>query len=120
MTADKSDRDFADRVLRHLPRVTPPPGFDAKLLATYETGQLGRARGPLAALAGGFRGFSETLWPGAPAWAPASALAASLLLGAGLGAAIPAASSTEAPVFSLERTGGFNLLGPDLPREDLE
>ena len=62
----------------------------------------------------GLRRFSETIWPGAPIWAPASALAAALLVGAGIGAAWPAMTQAEpVPGFSLERTASFSLLSPD-------
>ena len=119
MTGDFSDQAFVDRAVKRLPLTTPSPGFEAALLAAYDAWNVERVNGPWAAWKAGLRGFSETVWPGAPLWAPASALAAALLVGAGLGAALPAMTNVEPPGFSLERTGNFNLLTPDLLQEDL-
>jgi hypothetical protein len=119
MTGDFSDRDFADQAVKHLPLAAPSPGFEAALLAAYDAWNGARANGPWAAWMAGWRRFSETVWPGAPLWAPATALAAALLAGAGLGAALPAVMNREPPGFSLERTASFDLLSSDLLKEDL-
>jgi hypothetical protein len=121
MTDDFSDQAFADRAVKRLPLVPPSAGFEAALLAAYDAWNAERRNGSWAAAwKMGLRRFSETIWPGAPIWAPASALAAALLVGAGIGAAWPAMTSAEpVPGFSLERTTSFSLLSPDMPQEDL-
>jgi len=120
MTDDFSDQAFANRVVKRLPLTPPSAGFEAALLAAYDAWNAERGNGSWAAWKVGLRRFSETIWPGAPIWAPASALAAALLVGAGVGAAWPAMTSAEpVPAFSLERTASFSLLSPDLPQEDL-
>jgi preprotein translocase subunit Sec61beta len=120
MTDDFSDQAFADRAVKRLPLAAPSPELEAALLAAYDAWNAERRNGSRAAWKAGLRRFSETIWPGAPVWAPASALAAALLVGAGLGAALPAMMNGEPPPgFSLERTASFSLLSPDLPQEDL-
>ena len=119
MTGDISDQAFADRAVKRLPPAMPSPGFEVALLAAYDAWNGERANGPWAAWKAGLRRFSETIWPGAPVWAPASALAAALLVGAGLGVALPVMANAEPSGFSLERTASFSLMSPDLPQEDL-
>jgi hypothetical protein len=119
MTNKISDRDFADRALRRLPQAVPSPRFETALLVAYDAWNAERAKGSWAAWKAGLRRFSETVWPGAPVWAPASALAVALLVGAGLGAALPAMANGEQPGFSLEQPGSFSLFSSDLMQEDL-
>lgn len=116
MTGENSDRDFVDRALRQLPRATPSSGFEAALLAGYDAWKAERKKGPWAAIKAGLRRFSETIWPGAPLWVPASALAVALLVGAGVGAALPAAG--EQSGFSLEQPGSFTLFASDMTLEE--
>jgi hypothetical protein len=118
MTDDISDRVFADRALRRLPAATPPPGLEAALLAAYDAWNAERPGGRWAAWKGALRGLSETVWPGAPLWAPVSALAVALLVGAGLGAALPTMADAEPAGFSLEQPASFNLLASDTTQED--
>lgn len=118
MTEDVSDRLFAERALARLPVDPPSPRLEAALLAAYDAWQAERAKGPWAALRAGLCDFSQTIWPGAPVWAPAAALATSLLVGAMLGASLPALSEREPSGFSLEQPQNFSLLG-DAPQEDL-
>jgi hypothetical protein len=117
VTKDRSDAEFADLALARLPAVTPAPGFEAALLASYDSWQLRRPAGPWAGLQGALRAFSDLVWPGAPLWAPASAFAAALLLGIGLGVMLPGVGG-QRMAFSLEQTPGFTLISPD-PEEDL-
>ncbi len=119
MTEDTSDRLFAERALARLPLTAPSPGLEAALMAAYDAWQEERAGGLWARFKAGLAGFSRTIWPGAPVWAPVAAFAASLMVGAMLGAALPAASDLEPPGFSLEHTESFNLLSPDPVQEDL-
>jgi hypothetical protein len=119
MTEDISDRAFAERVLRRLPPVTPSPGLEVALLAAYDAWNAERPRGWWAAWKAGLYGFCETVWPGAPLWAPVSALAVALMVGAGIGAVLPAAADAEPLGFSLEGTASFNLIASDTMQEDL-
>lgn len=118
MTDDSSDRVFADRALKQLPAEVPPPGFERALLAAYDTWNARRADGLWAAFQAGFRRFSESIWPGAPLWAPASAFALALLVGGGLGAALPAMAD-EQPAFSLDQPASFSLSSAVAAQEDL-
>lgn len=119
MTDDISDRAFADRALRRLPAAAPSPKLEAALLAAYDAWNAERPRGRWAAWKAGLQGFSETIWPGAPLWAPVSALTVALLVGAGLGAALPTMADAEPAGFSLEQPVSFSLLAPDTMQEDL-
>ena len=118
MTDDISDHAFADHAIQRLTLVEPSSGFEAALLAGYDAWNAERAKGPWAAWKAGLRRFCETIWPGAPVWAPASALAAALLIGAGVGAILPTKAADELQGFSLERTESFSLLESDLPQEE--
>lgn len=118
MTDKRSDRDFADGALGHLPRTAPSPTFEAALLASYDAWNAERAKGFWAAWNAGLRRFLETIWPDAPLWAPASALVAALVIGAGVGAALPAITSTDEPGFSLEQPESFNLFASEGAQEE--
>lgn len=118
MTDENADRDFVDRALSRLPQPAPSPGLEAALMAGYDAWKAERDKGVWAAVKAGLRRFSETVWPGAPAWVPASALAAALLLGAGLGAALPVAMAAEQSGFSLEQPESFTLLASDTIQEE--
>jgi hypothetical protein len=119
MTDESSDRIFADRALRRLPAEIPPPGFEAALLAAYDAWNAQRPQGRWAAFRAASRQFSESIWPGAPAWAPASAFAVALLLGAGLGVTLPSIVADEPPAFSLEQPSAFSLSAADAAQEDM-
>jgi hypothetical protein len=119
MTDDISDRVFAERALRRLPAVTPSPGLEAALLAAYDAWNAERPRGGWAAWNAGMYGFCETIWPGAPLWAPVSALAVALLVGAGIGAVLPTMADAEPLGFSLEQPASVNLLSSNTTQEDL-
>lgn len=118
MTDRRSDRDFADDALGHLPRTASSPAFEAALLAAYDSWSAERAKGFLAAWNAGLRRFFEVVWPDAPLWAPASALVAALVIGAGLGAALPAIISADEPGFSLEQPGNFSLFASEGTQEE--
>ena len=119
MTDESSDRTFADRALRRLPAEIPPPGFEAALLAAYDAWNTRRPQGRWGAFRAASRQFSESIWPGAPAWAPASAFAVALLLGAGLGVTLPSIVADEQPAFSLEQPSAFSLSAADAAQEDM-
>ena len=119
MTDESSDRIFAERALKRLPAEIPPLGFEAALLSAYDAWNERRPQGRWAALGAGLRQFSESIWPGAPAWAPASAFAFALLLGAGLGVTLPSILADEQPAFSLEQPSAFTLSAADAAQEDM-
>jgi hypothetical protein len=104
-------RALAERALAHLPRPSLSPAFEAALLASYDGWRAGRRRGMAAGLAGAVRAFAATVWPGAPAWAPAGAFAAALLIGIGLGAVVPGSGQRQA--FSLEQAPSFSLVSEE-------
>jgi len=118
MTDENSDRNFVDRAVRRLPQPTPSLGLEAALMAGYDAWKAEREKGVWAAVKAGLRRFSETVWPGAPVWVPASVLAAALLVGAGLGAALPVAIAVEQSGFSLEQLESFTLLASDTTQEE--
>jgi hypothetical protein len=119
MTNDGSDRIFADRALKRLPAEGPALGFETALLAAYDAWNAGRPMGRRPAFMAALRGFSNSIWPGAPVWAPVSAFAFALLVGAGLGATLPAALADEQSSFSLEQPASFSLSSADAVQEDL-
>jgi hypothetical protein len=118
MTGEEPDREFVDRALRRLPSAAPSSDFEAGLKARYAAWTADRQKGLWAAVAGGLRGLSQTVWPGAPVWVPASALAAALLVGAGLGAALPVATAAMDSGFSLEQPQSFSLVASDATSEE--
>ena len=119
MTDESSDQTFANHALNRLPAEVPPPGFEAALLAAYDAWNAGRPQGCWAAFRAASRQFSESIWPGAPVWAPASAFAFALLMGAGLGVALPSILADEQPAFSLEQPSAFSLSAADAAQEDM-
>jgi hypothetical protein len=119
MTDESSDRIFADRALKRLPAETLPPGFEAALLAAYDAWNAGRPQGRWAAFRAGLDQFSDSIWPGAPTWAPASAFTFALLLGAGLGVTLPSILADEQPAFSLEQPAAFSLSSTGVVQEDM-
>lgn len=118
MTDKNSERDFTDRALSRLPQSALSPRLEAALMAGYDAWNAEREKGVWAAVKAGLRRFTETVWPGAPIWVPASALAAALLVGAGLGAALPAAMAGEQSGFSLEQPESFTLFASDTAQEE--
>jgi hypothetical protein len=119
MTDENFDRTFADRALKRLPAENSPPGFEAALLAAYDAWNAGRPQGRWVALLAAIGRFSDSVWPGAPVWAPASAFAFALLVGAGLGVTLPSILQGEQPAFSLEQPASFSLSSADTVQEDL-
>ncbi|HKD47162.1 MAG TPA: hypothetical protein VKB67_05715 [Rhizomicrobium sp.] len=118
MRDDSSDRIFTDRALAHLSAEFSGADYEAALLAAYDAWNARRADGHWAALRASLRQISESVWPGAPLWAPASAITFALLLGAGLGVALPSVVPEDQPVFSLEQPAGFNLSSAGTAQED--
>src|ERR1700735_3675103 len=96
------DAEFVTRALGRLPAVSPPAGLTGRILAAYD----GQPR------AGWWQRVCELVWPGAPAWAPASAFGAALLAGAVLGAVLPAMRGDGATRFSLDQPASFDHVSP--------
>jgi len=119
MTDESSDRIFTDRAFTRLPAEVPSPGFEAALLAAYDAWNARRPAGRWAALGAALCQFSESIWPGAPVWAPASAFVFALLVGAGLGVSLPSILQDEQPAFSLEQPTNFSLSSAGVVQEDL-
>lgn len=119
MTEDSSDRDFAGRALGRLPASGPSQGLERALIAAYDAWNSTRPEGRWPALQAGLRHFSDSIWPGAPLWAPASAFVFALLVGAGLGVVLPSIVSDEQPGFSLEQPASFSLSAVDQTQEDM-
>ncbi|GAA0586052.1 hypothetical protein [Rhizomicrobium electricum] len=78
---DRNDAQFARDIFRALPTTAVPAGLEARILADFDR---------LAVRRPGWLGrFGERLWPGAPAWQPASILALSLAVGLMAGVFVP-------------------------------
>jgi len=80
------DARFADEVLARLPTTPVPPALEARILADFDHVAAARAPGAVARLV---RRWQALIWPGAPAWKPASALALSLIVGMMAGVLVP-------------------------------
>lgn len=119
MTEDISDRNFAQRALDRLPAFGPPRELERALIAAYDVWNATRPQGRWPALQAGLRHFSDSIWPGAPLWAPVSAFAFALLVGVGLGATLPTIVNDEQPGFSLEQPASFSLSSADQAQEDM-
>jgi hypothetical protein len=119
MTEDSSNRDFAQTALDRLPASGPSRGLERTLIAAYDAWNATRPEGRWPALQASLRHFLDSIWPGAPLWAPLSAFAFALLVGAGLGAALPSIVNDEQPGFSLEQPASFSLSAIDVTQEDM-
>jgi len=83
---------FADGVLKALPSVAVPPELEARILADFDAVAAKRAPGAFSRFV---RRWQDMVWPGAPAWKPASVLALSLIIGLTAGAFVPASALTS-------------------------
>jgi hypothetical protein len=86
MSEDRNDAQFTQEIFRALPTTAVPAGLEARILADFDRVAVRRS-GWLARL-------GERLWPGAPAWQPASALALSLVIGLVAGGFMPSPRAT--------------------------
>jgi hypothetical protein len=80
----RNDAQFAHEILKSLPTMAVPAALEARILADFDRVTAHRGR-----RAGWFGRIGETLWPGAPAWQPASVLALSLAIGLMAGGFVP-------------------------------
>jgi hypothetical protein len=84
---DKNDTAFAHELLKGLPTVPVPAALEARILADFDRLALAPRKGVLARL-------GDRLWPGVPAWKPASVLALSLAMGLMAGVFVPSSAIT--------------------------
>ncbi len=89
MSENRNDAQFTQEIFRALPTTAVPAGLEARILADFDRVAVRRS--------GWFGRLGAQLWPGAPAWQPASALALSLVIGLVAGGFMPSpqAASTN-------------------------
>lgn len=112
----KNDTQFVNRAMARLPQAQVSPRLTDAMLAAFDEVQASQQAGVWAVLGAGIRRLGDTVWPGAPLWAPASAFAAALVAGVSLGAVVPAMGDTRT-YFSLDEPASFNLVTPDMARD---
>jgi hypothetical protein len=116
MAQDDLDNDaaFAQRAVSRLPTVAVPASLEARILAGFDAVAARRRRSlwnAPARLAGAWR---DAVWPGAPAWKPATVLALSLAIGVTAGAMVPASALTrddQTQVSSLDTNSVLDISG---------
>jgi hypothetical protein len=86
-TEQMDDARFVDAILKSLPTMAVPAALEARILADFDH-RAGRRRFGILGRVG------ERLWPGAPAWQPASVLALSLAAGLMVGVFVPSPTTT--------------------------
>jgi hypothetical protein len=93
MTDDRNNQDarFADELFAALPSTPVPPGLEARILADFDRVAVRRVSGTLSRL---MHGWWNAIWPGVPAWKPASVLALSLAIGLMAGVLVPSSDLT--------------------------
>lgn len=91
--SELDDKAFAGRLLQSLPTVAVPSALEARLLADFDRIAAARQPGKVKRIAWG---WAERLWPGVPAWQPASLLVLSLVIGLTAGAFVPSLNSASA------------------------
>jgi hypothetical protein len=97
------DARFAEDILKGLPTAAVPAGLEARILADFDRVRPGRRSAFLARL-------GERLWPGAPAWQPASVLALSLAIGLMAGTFVPSPTvTTDQVITALDTTPDMDL-----------
>ena len=97
MAQDDLDLDgaFAQRALSRLPSVAVPPALEARILADFDAAAARRRRTLWNAPARLMGAWRDAVWPGAPAWKPATVLALSLMIGLAAGALVPSSALTR-------------------------
>lgn len=103
------DAGYAHEVLKGLPGIAVPASLGMRILADFD--RVSATRG--SRLTPFLARFGERLWPGAPAWQPASVLAISLVVGLMAGAFIPSPTASnpasEQVVAALDTTPEMDL-----------
>ena len=88
LTDSGTDRWLTD-VMAALPSVPVPAALEAQILASFDAVAARRNRGFIGFMRGTIGSMRDAVWPGAPAWQPATALALALVIGVAAGALIP-------------------------------
>jgi hypothetical protein len=88
----QGDAAFAARVLADLPGIPMPGTLEARILADFDAVTARRQSSRWVRALRWARGLHEAVWPGAPAWKPASVFALSLLIGLAAGTLVPASA----------------------------
>lgn len=88
MSENRNDAQFTQEIFRALPTSAVPAALEARILADFDRVAVRRR-------SGWFGQIGERLWPGAPAWQPASALALSLVIGLVAGGFMPSPRVTS-------------------------
>jgi hypothetical protein len=83
------DAAWLDRVVRAQHSVATTPALERQILQSFDALTARRQAGLAAALQRLKGRFRDAVWPGVPAWKPASVLACSLLIGAIVGMYLP-------------------------------
>ena len=93
MTDDRKKQDarFVDGLFAALPTTAVPAGLESRILADFDLIAARRAPGLLSRL---LQRWRDAVWPGAPAWKPASVLALSLAIGLMAGVLVPSSELT--------------------------
>jgi hypothetical protein len=93
MTDDRKTQDarFADEFFATLASTPVPPGLEARILADFDRIAARRVSGVTSRL---MNGWWDAIWPGVPAWKPASVLALSLAIGLTAGVLVPLSELT--------------------------
>jgi len=91
----QSDAAFAARVLTGLPDVPVPGVLEARILADFDAVAAKRKASLRALVLHPVQSLRDAVWPGAPAWQPASILALSLLIGLAAGTLVPSSALTS-------------------------
>ena len=112
----ESDAAFASHVLAALPTETVSAALEARILADFDAALARRRTSPRFTAARWAERLRDMVWPGAPAWKPASVFALSLMVGLAAGAFVPSASaetdnSDQVQTVALDHTPSLDLLG---------
>ena len=91
----QGDAAFAARVLAELPDVPTPGALEARILADFDAVAAKRRASLRALLLHPAVSLRDAVWPGAPAWKPASVFALSLLIGLAAGTLVPSSALTS-------------------------
>ncbi|HVV65043.1 MAG TPA: hypothetical protein VHC42_06220 [Rhizomicrobium sp.] len=108
------DEAWLDRALRLAPPAEPGVALAARVMADFDAVAARRRLGPSGFAGGIVVKVCSALWPGAPAWQPATALALSLALGiaAGIFAPVSEASAEngeQAAAVALDQPPAFEI-----------
>jgi len=92
----ESDAAFAARVLTGLPGVPVPGTLEARILADFDAVAAKRKASLWTWVLRPAQSLRDAVWPGVPAWQPASIFALALLIGLTAGTLVPSSALTSA------------------------